>query len=577
MAQPRLVVLLLLFFLALWPLASDYVSHHPDERHYTDGAMQMLAAGEYWTPLKPDGTPRLRKPVLPYWLVAGSYRALGISPGASRLPFLLAGCALVWVTYELARLLTGSNSTATLAALIAMCNPLVILSATRSIPDILLCLFLLVSAYGFVGLLVKGSQQPRFYWAAYLGAALAFASKGLPALVFVAFAWAFALLMERNFSAWKKLWHAPGMAIAGMVASAWFVGVYWIHGTAALNVFWNDQVADRFVFDAVQSAWQFSLVWLVGAAVFLPWCVPALAASVVHKRDQPIDRPRTAYYWMTALWTLVLALSMALVIKFSTRYFMPVVPMWAVLLADVIERSRQSSVARWWRGMAIAMCAGWGMLAVGLSIADFQMGLPGLAVAVPISFAVVGVAAWWFGRLFGAHADRVRVAGLAILAIPIILLAVKPFVLPEQGERLAAILESRGLLGPATLQFVGKPALAAKIRVQSEGRAELDQVENPKRGFRPRHATVVVANVQEAARLDLDGYAARHFVTGIDRVKARDIWHALRAGRLQHYLAEHQKRVLFAEREAASTIDPTEWTASAGGGERTIYGERKLR
>jgi 4-amino-4-deoxy-L-arabinose transferase-like glycosyltransferase len=54
---------------------------------------------------------------------------------------------------------------------------LVLISASRSIPDILLVLFLTVSAWGFLEILVSVEPRKRYYWMAYLGAALAFEPK----------------------------------------------------------------------------------------------------------------------------------------------------------------------------------------------------------------------------------------------------------------------------------------------------------------------------------------------------------------------------------------------------------------
>ena len=65
----------------------------------------MRQTGDYMVPRHPDGSPRFEKPILTYWLVAASYALLGVSPLSSRLPFLVAGCGVLWLTYRLAELL----------------------------------------------------------------------------------------------------------------------------------------------------------------------------------------------------------------------------------------------------------------------------------------------------------------------------------------------------------------------------------------------------------------------------------------------------------------------------------------
>lgn len=101
----------------------------------------MVQTGDYLTPRWPDGTPRFNKPILTYWLVAGSYSVLGINPLASRLPFLVIGCMVVWLTYQLAMLLFANRWTATISVLITMCHVPLIVSSTSSLTDVPLCFF----------------------------------------------------------------------------------------------------------------------------------------------------------------------------------------------------------------------------------------------------------------------------------------------------------------------------------------------------------------------------------------------------------------------------------------------------
>jgi 4-amino-4-deoxy-L-arabinose transferase-like glycosyltransferase len=95
---PRIGFVLLLFGVGLWPFSASFVAHHPDERHYTDAALWMLRNGDFLIPHCADGSLRFEKPILTYWVIAASYAVFGISPLSSRLPFLLAGCGVLWLT-----------------------------------------------------------------------------------------------------------------------------------------------------------------------------------------------------------------------------------------------------------------------------------------------------------------------------------------------------------------------------------------------------------------------------------------------------------------------------------------------
>src|SRR5262249_14459133 len=142
-----LVGVLLVFVAALAPFADTFLEHYPDERNYTNAAITMAQTGEWVTPRWPDGHPNVHKPIVTDWGGAAGLAVSGANLPAARLPFMLAGALVVVLTYVLARRLTGSSDAALLAALITCSEPQLILSSMRAIPDVLLCLFLLLSAY----------------------------------------------------------------------------------------------------------------------------------------------------------------------------------------------------------------------------------------------------------------------------------------------------------------------------------------------------------------------------------------------------------------------------------------------
>jgi hypothetical protein len=113
-------------------------------------------------------------------------RARPIRPGARLL-------CLIALTYRIGRALIGDPETALLARRpsCSCTRTRLVLASIRSIPDVALCLFILLSAFGILSLTALGRRTPGAYWAAYLGAWLAATSNGLLALVFLLFAWVF--------------------------------------------------------------------------------------------------------------------------------------------------------------------------------------------------------------------------------------------------------------------------------------------------------------------------------------------------------------------------------------------------
>ena len=47
------VILVVGFILALLPLAGNYITYYPDERHYSDGGLEMLKGGQWLWPVTP--------------------------------------------------------------------------------------------------------------------------------------------------------------------------------------------------------------------------------------------------------------------------------------------------------------------------------------------------------------------------------------------------------------------------------------------------------------------------------------------------------------------------------------------
>src|SRR5512139_568387 len=179
------------FLAALLPLLPGELRYHGDERFYTDGALQMLRSGDYLTPVYADGRPRFLKPGLSYWLIAATWKAFGVDLAGSRLPALLAATGTLWLAGRAVLALGGSQSASLVAVAVLASNMSLLLAAVRATPDALLCLFLSMSLFGFLLLIVREDRRLVAYALAYVGAGLAVAAKGLLGIVPALFSFAF--------------------------------------------------------------------------------------------------------------------------------------------------------------------------------------------------------------------------------------------------------------------------------------------------------------------------------------------------------------------------------------------------
>jgi len=104
-------LLLLLFFsyTAFWWNLGKLGLIDPDEPFYALTAREMVQSGDWLTP-QIFGAPQFEKPILYYWLQAGSYRVFGESEFTGRLPAALAATVLVLLTYAFARRLFNARA-----------------------------------------------------------------------------------------------------------------------------------------------------------------------------------------------------------------------------------------------------------------------------------------------------------------------------------------------------------------------------------------------------------------------------------------------------------------------------------
>jgi 4-amino-4-deoxy-L-arabinose transferase-like glycosyltransferase len=133
----------------------------PDETRYAQIPLTMLTSGDWVTP-RLDGKAYLDKPPLLYWMVAASYRWLGPSEFAARLPGALSALLTLVVTFLLGQCLIGSRA-AWLGALMLLLSGGFVLSARFILMDGPLTMLTTIGSLACL-LAVQGSRLNRGYW-----------------------------------------------------------------------------------------------------------------------------------------------------------------------------------------------------------------------------------------------------------------------------------------------------------------------------------------------------------------------------------------------------------------------------
>ena len=465
-AQPSAVianpwVLVLLFCGLVGPFALDFHLHYPDEIYYRDAAVKMLQTGDYLTTYLGSGELRFKKPILPYWAVLAGFKLFGVHAFGSRFFFLLAGAATVGLTYLLGKTIFGDRRIAGTAALISASNPILIFAATRSIPDVLLVLTLTGSALGFAGLLRDGEQaKKKFLWLLYLGLALAFEVKGLPAVALGGIGILYLRFNPWQRISWKKLLYLPALLVAIGIALFWFVAMWQLHGPVFLAGFLEDQVGTRVTSRVLLVLQNGTVASLLLIGMFLPWV--ALAIPKLKNALVTAWKENPQFFAFAILWGLAILGMGALTSKFYERYLLPVAPVLALWLAWILVRGGGLDRAK---GLKVAAVLLLSLVALVVGVNAWLLftgsgdGWSFVYLALGVLF--LGYGLWAFLR---SAVLPPKLLALSLLFLFFQVTGITRLIsLPHQGVQAAAVVEEMGVGGP--IGFAGNLHEGSKIRM----------------------------------------------------------------------------------------------------------------
>jgi 4-amino-4-deoxy-L-arabinose transferase-like glycosyltransferase len=494
------ILIPLLFLLYAAPSALDYVFHFPDEKYYTDAVLQMMDKDDYFTPYKADGSHRFLKPIVTYWTLIGSYKVLGVSKFSSRVLFWLAGALLTAIVYFMAKSLLKDKKTAFLAAFITAANPLVLMSSSRSIPDILLVLFLTISAWGFLEIMLNENPSKKFFWIAYLGAAFAFETKGLPAAAFAGISFLFLLFNPWQRKTLKQILHPGAVFLAVIVALSWFVIMYIEHGQEFLGSFFADQVGYR-VSSKIVQVFSNGFLGIVNLLAFtLPWII--IAFSKPKKLKSFIgsaDSKTKAMLGMIAVWVAMVLIMSAAVFKFYDRYLLPVIPLVSLFFAIVITRTETrgtKTALRIFRGLTFFI------LSVNILYIVFILPDKILILGTTAGILLIGLLAI---KKLKTFTREIILANFILLLFFSVHILLYPLLMPNPGEQLVENIRASQKSGNEQIYVYGNIRAASNIRIHSNHKMNVISMDTVYTlPSNPNH--LLVFSPKEEPFLDLSNY-----------------------------------------------------------------------
>ena len=375
-----------------------------DDARFAVLAQDVLSHGLRFFP-ELNGTPYYNKPALLAWLIAlASWPAGYVTQFTAALPSALAGVATALAVWALGRDLFGPEA-GKYAALIAVATQGFFLQARLPLPDMLMTLFITLALWQFWRMTQDGARG--HHWLGFYGCtALAFWAKGPAGFMPLAVALGWALAAGRS-EGWRRLRIGRGLAFLALLVAPWWIFAFTADSAA---------IRDTVVIDHLMWYLPTSLTWKSVTSplrnsfgILFPWvlAIPvALLQAVRAVRARGAGRERVQILLM---WTLVTLLVVGVSRQQRLRYYLPLVPPVALLLAWWLAVSvplRREAARLPWRAYAVAVGL---VLLMSAGVLVAHSGLPrDAAISLPASVLEVLVLAGGLGTMLAALVWGVR-------------------------------------------------------------------------------------------------------------------------------------------------------------------------
>ncbi len=195
-------------------------------------SQEMLQRNDFVVPYM-DGVRYLIRPPMHFWMVAASYKLLGETEFATRLPLGLAMVGMVLLTFEFGRRFFGRR--AGLYGALAVATSLGMFIFTRiMIPEAIYALAFEGIFYLFLRAWT-GSLDPRIgYWGASALCAIAVLTRALIGVLFPVAAIVVFITITRGWHRWRELRLFSSSAIFLAIAAPWHI----LAGLRSPGFFW---------------------------------------------------------------------------------------------------------------------------------------------------------------------------------------------------------------------------------------------------------------------------------------------------------------------------------------------------
>jgi 4-amino-4-deoxy-L-arabinose transferase-like glycosyltransferase len=407
-----------------------------NEAFYVETPREMLAAHDLVNPSF-NHLPRFNKPVLSYWIVAGLYKAFGVSVGVQRFGIALGAMIIIGCAFALGRIrdsrstiqdsgpripdegLTIKDSTALLAAIGLAAAPRLVMFARRIFIDMWVTAFMSLTLTFFALSEARPGRRRLYLTLMYVSVGLGVLTKGPIAIALPGLAFGLYLAFTRQLRRVTEMMIPLGAVIVAAIAAPWYAALYHQHGWTYITSFIVTENVERFT-EGV-GVLQRRGLWFYMPVVFsdsFPLSMLLPAAAVMAWRGR--RSLGTSGRFQVLLWCWIVAF--VGLCSFSAGkqdlYIFPIVPAVAALGALAIEQrlidDRACRLVAWSLAIAGLLLAAGGGAVLWL----FESSGRTYALAGAMQIGLLGLAGGLLACVFGVM-RRPVVSVLTLLAATI--------------------------------------------------------------------------------------------------------------------------------------------------------------
>jgi 4-amino-4-deoxy-L-arabinose transferase-like glycosyltransferase len=335
---------------------------------------------------------------------------------------------------------------------------------------------------------------------AYLGAALAFETKGIPAAAFAVASILFLLLNPWKRVQLKKLIAPAAIPVSVVIALSWYILMVVQHGNTFVDTFFADQVGDRVSSKLTQILTNGILGILNLFLFFIPWVILFLSKPGQLKKE--IVKSKTnvkAILGFVASWVVLIVLMSASVFKFYDRYILPCIPLVALVLAYSIVNFNTA-----FRKPVFKVFA-------GINLAVLLIALLYLLFISQNAVLILGVVAGlvlnilYFLGIFRKISKEILIANAVMLIYFTGHILLYPLLMPVPAKQLVVSFKEHLEHEKDPVYVYGHIGIPANVRVQ--GHAELNIISMDTVYVLPETPNHIIAfKEKEKQRLNLENY-----------------------------------------------------------------------